>query len=184
MKVAAVHRRRWRQCGSSNGDVVMVFLSRGKIPWRWKNSIVPQIVVPRIMPKPRRKIVLFEEVSALFEVLFGGTLIVEISTEKRSPTTFQYSCAATEKCIIILYTFCVYIFYPDNFGSHVPSCFSYHVFSHVILFNCCYEVSLVVPLPPLGLIYILQTRPLFELAFLFNTSFFPIFSHYFLSPMF
>ena len=108
-----------------------------------------------------------------------------ISTEKRSPTTFQYSCAATEKCIIILYTFCVYIFYPDNFGSHVPSCFSYHVFSHVLLFNCCYEVSLVVPLPPLGLIYILQTRPLFKFAFIFNTfSHFFQFSRYFLSLIF
>jgi hypothetical protein len=39
----------------------------------------------------------------------------------------------------------------------------------VILFNCRYEVSLVVPLPPLGCVYILQTRPHFEFAFIFNT---------------
>ena len=38
-------------------------------------KIIPQIV-PRIVPKPRRKIVFFEEVSALFEVLFGGMVIV------------------------------------------------------------------------------------------------------------
>ena len=107
-EVAAVRRQRWR-CGDG-----VPFARENSLAW--KNSIVPQIVVPRIMPKPRRKIVLFEEVSALFEVLFGGTLIVEISTEKRSPTTFQYSCAATEKCIIILYTFFVCTFYPDNFG--------------------------------------------------------------------
>jgi hypothetical protein len=30
---------------------------------------------------------------------------------------------------------------------------------------CLYEVSLVVSLPPRGCVYILQTRPLFELAF-------------------
>ncbi len=45
----------------------------------------------------------------------------------------------------------------------------YHVTSHVLLFNCLYEVSLVDPLQPLCLVCILQTRPLFELAFLFNT---------------
>ena len=70
--MAAVQRRRWRQCGGGDGDVVTVF-----VPFaREKNSrqkIVPQIV-PRIVPKPRRKIVFFEEVSALFEVLFGGTI--------------------------------------------------------------------------------------------------------------
>ena len=30
-KVAAVQRRRWRQCGGGDGDVVTVFLSQGKI---------------------------------------------------------------------------------------------------------------------------------------------------------
>jgi hypothetical protein len=32
-----------------------------------------------------------------------SSIIFEISAEKRSPTTFQYSCATTEKCIIVLY---------------------------------------------------------------------------------
>jgi len=36
--VAAVQRRRWRQFCGGDGDVVTVFLSRGKIPRRWKNS--------------------------------------------------------------------------------------------------------------------------------------------------
>jgi hypothetical protein len=53
------------------------------------------------------------------------------------------------------------------FAQH--SCFSYHVFSHVILFNCGYEVTLVVPLPPLGCVFNLHTRPLFKFAFIFNT---------------
>jgi hypothetical protein len=39
----------------------------------------------------------------------------------------------------------------------------------VILSNCRNEVSSVVPLPPLGCIYIIQTRPHFEFAFIFNT---------------
>ena len=38
--------------------------------------------------------------------------------------------------------------------------------SHVILFICPYEVSLIVPLPPRGCVCILQTRP--TLQFLFS----------------
>ena len=80
-----------------------------------------------------------------------------------------FLCHHREMYYYILYTFCVSTFYPDNFGSLVPSCFSYHVFSHVLLFNCHYEVTLVVPLPPLGCVFNLHTRPLFKFAFIFNT---------------
>ena len=61
-----MRRQQW-QCGDG-------------VPLARENSsaikIVPRIiciVVPRIVPKPWRIIVFFEEVLALVEVLFGGT---------------------------------------------------------------------------------------------------------------
>ncbi len=57
----------------------------------------------------------------------------------------------------------------------------------LLLFNCLYEVSLVVPLQPLCLVYILQTCPLFEFSFsspTCHTQMFPIYSHYFYHQIF
>ena len=58
----------------------------------------------------------------------------------------------------------------------------------VILSNCRYEVSSVVPWPPLGCIYIIQTRHHFEFAFIFITFMtqreISILSRFFLLPIF
>jgi len=79
----------------------------------------------------------------------------EKSRQKRPPTTFYCSYVATLKLIIIVRWTCHEQLLFCQFLGHLACFLSYHHTSHVLLFNCLYEVGLVVPLQPLCLVCIL-----------------------------